>query len=146
MRSLTLIMATTACIGTAAACAHAQSEHSEVRMDPRAPALCALTSVESLSGRELVAEAASGLEGRWDLQLGGPALSLSQSGVLEAGQGRSEPLARIQLDASAAEHVFFDDLQPGQTVMSGAPGPLFGALTVFDLDGRILCKTQWEGA
>ena len=144
MRILAVMMATTACIGSAAACAHAQSQTSSVRTEPRSPALCALTSMESLAGRELVAEAASERAGRWQLQLGGPALSLQQSGVLEAGQGGSETLARIRLSSPASEPVSLADLQPGQTVTSADSAPLFGALTIIDSEGRIVCSAHWE--
>jgi hypothetical protein len=146
MRILAAVMAMTACIGSAAACAHAQSEISSVRTEPRSTALCALTSRESLAGRELVADAASDLAGRWELQLGGPALSLQQSGVLEPGQGGYETLARIQLSGPASGPVSLDDLKPGQTVTSADAGPLFGALTILDAEGRIVCSAQWEDA
>lgn len=145
MRILAAFMATAACIGSAAACAHAQSDGPHTMTASGSAELCALTSVQTRAGRELVAEAASGLSGSWRLQLGGPALSLQQSGDLSAGRDALQPLARIQLDAPAAAPVSLDDLQPGQTVMSGASGPLFGALTVIDDEGRILCSAEWEG-
>lgn len=135
-----------ACTGLAAACAQAQSPPSDAGLEAQPAALCALTELQAPDGRTLIAEAASGLSGQWRLRLGGPGLSMEQSGELAAGPGGSETLARIQLDASAAERVSLDDLQPGQTVVSGGSGPLFGALTVMDDEGRLLCSKAWEGA
>lgn len=146
MRIRAFLSGLAACTGLAAACAQAQSQHSDANLVAQPTALCALTELQSPDGRTLVVETASGLSGHWRLRLGGPALSMEQSGDLHAGPGGSETLARIELDASAAERVSLDDLQPGQTVMSGGSGPHFGALTVTDDEGRILCTTEWEGA
>jgi len=140
MRFTSVFLAITGCAGLAAACAHAQSE---VGIDTEAAPLCQLLMVEGPNGRELVAQAAPGLSGRWTLEAGGPAMMMQQSGPLPGRAEGASELARLQLASAAGRAPGLDELRPGQTVIGGSEvEPVFASLRLEAEDGRLICAAE----
>ncbi len=141
MRIKTGLLAFTACLGLAAACAHAQP--GPISASEAMSPLCSLTVIEDGQGRHLIAQATPGLSGRWILEAGGPAMSLEQSGDLDLRADGEGELARISLDGPSGPAPALETLAPGQTVIGGlSDDPVFAALRLIDADGDPLCTAE----
>ncbi|WP_440959447.1 hypothetical protein ACFELO_04875 [Oceanicaulis sp. LC35] len=142
MRMTSIILAISGSVGLVAACAHAQSE-TVAGSDAKAPSPCALSLMQTDTGRALIAEAAPGLVGRWSLQAGGPAMMMEQSGDLEDRPADQWRLARLDLASPSGPAPELDTLRPGQTVISGSPDtPVFASLQIEDEAGRLICTAE----
>ncbi|WP_306016974.1 hypothetical protein [Oceanicaulis sp. MMSF_3324] len=141
MRIKTGLLAFTACLGLAAACAHAQP--GPISASEAMSPLCSLTVIEDGQGRHLMAQAAPGLTGRWILEAGGPAMRLEQSGDLALRSDEQSELARVSLDAPSGPAPALETLAPGQTVISGMSNdPVFATLRLISADGDPLCTAE----
>ncbi|KPP81116.1 MAG: hypothetical protein HLUCCA04_09000 [Oceanicaulis sp. HLUCCA04] len=115
---------------------------------PRAPDIrpgeaCSLVLVHSYGARQLVARAAPGVTGRWELSARSRDLDIDQSGAL-SGAGRLQELTRITIDGQLRPAV--DRSAAGLYGPVSVPGrsPVRATLVIRNRQGQVVCRASPE--